>query len=160
MSYSSPAQFRAFVDRLTSAGARSATQWGRSGAEQDANIQLCLDAAANRLNAAARKGGYTTPITQAGLGVTADEWAEALAWLQVCEMALATGSNLFPIDDTPRFKAAREECRANLALLAAGEALPLADSSAGGGFEYISTTGAPTIHFTSISRGRMLVPIP
>lgn len=160
MSYSSPAQFRAFVDRDKSAGARSANQWGQSGTEQTANMQLALDAAASRLNAAARRGGYTTPITQASLGVTDAEWAEALAWLQVCEMAMATGSNLFPEDDSPRFKAAREQCKADLELLAAGEALPLGDSAAGGGFEYVSTTGAPTVHFTSLSYGRMRVPIP
>lgn len=151
MSYSTPAQFRAFVDRSTAAGARSTQQWGRSGTDQDANIQLALNAAANRINAAARKGGYTTPVTQVGLGIGDAEWAEALAWLQVCEMAMATGSNLFPIDDTERYKAARAQCEQDLKMLTEGCALPTSAAGSGGGFEYIATTSVPTIDHETFS---------
>lgn len=160
MSYSTVPQFRAFVDRLTSSGSRSTGQWGRSGTAQDANIQLCLDAGSVKINALARQGGLATPITQASLGVTASEWAEVLSWLQTCEMACATGHNLFPGHDTPRFKEAREACRDDLKLLAQGILLPTTGAGAGGGFEYVTTTGGPPINFTSISLGRMRVSIP
>lgn len=151
MSYSDPTQFRSFVDRKTSAGARSANQWGQTGTEQDDQIQLALDAGFNDLNAAAQQGGYTVPVTQVGLGVSAEVFAGVLAWLQICEMALASESNMFPIDQTPQIKATWALCGRRLEMLMAGTAIPSALQGAGGGFEYVSTTGVPTVNFEAIA---------
>lgn len=159
MSYSTPAQYRAFVDRLTSTGARSAQQWGQAGTDQTGLIQLALDAAANDLNAAGREGGYATPFTEANLGLTAEEWASALAWLQQCEMSIASESNPFPIDATPQMKATWELCKRRLAMLRAGKALPSAAMGAGGGFEFVTTSNPPTINYKTLT-GPLRTPNP
>lgn len=151
MSYSTPAQYRAFVDRLTSTGARSAQQWGRTGTEQDGLIQTALDAAANDLHTAGRAGGFDTPYSQASLGASGEEWTAALAWLQQVEMAIASRSNPFPIDATPQVKETWQLAKERLAMLRKGEGLPSSAIGAAGGFEYIATTGVPTINYDTLT---------
>ena len=159
MSYSTPEELRNFVDRPAVAGARSALQWGGTGTGQDDQIQKALSAAFNDLNAAAEAGGYAIPITESGLGVTPEVFEGVLAWLQLCEIAIAYQTNLFPIDTTAKMKAAFQLCEDRLEMLRAGTALPSGTQRAGGTFEYVTTTGVPVVSFTEINSPLRVPPL-
>ncbi len=78
-----------------------------------------------KINAAARKGGYSVPIVAADLTEDTDLQDEIIAWLVDKSVILVQVLFLQILDTTEQIKAAQAWCKDELAELAAGGGLPV-----------------------------------
>ena len=134
---------------------RVANQIEGDGTLQDTVLQRALDATSGWINTKAEIGGYPTPIVAANHTEDTELQDQITAMLVSCNIVLALGRLLQPINKTDQIREVLDDCQDWLESLAKGQGLPFALDPVGDLFRFVPADGAKVFTPASIECVRL-----
>lgn len=124
-------------------------------------VGRAAEAAGGLIDAAARTGGFDTPIVPTSISTDPAVQTTLTEMLKLKAIVIATVFSIQPHDDSPRIKDARAECKAWLKGLAVGNGLPVDPPvrQSGFGLTWVGQPGASeTFTQFTLRAGRRTAP--